>query len=652
MPADEAYPDSFNLGGFTSHLPISWGAPSSFPNLETLSLFGYNLIGTLPDNWGCSSCFPKLRILQLAGSTNLTGTLPTTWSSPGSCPQLIVLNLAVAALNSSIPAAWVSANAFPSLTYLSFANTTLTGPIPSFNNSQLAVLDLSFSTLSGNISDLWSSNATTISAIGLTSVNISGSFPEWFPQFWSSLQILIVDNTSINGTIPTSWLKLTDVTSTGAYSQMQHVTFSGASLWSQSVNDTAWWQDICSSFSKTVGYVYTTNNEYTWLQDMSSSLSQTFGFLSMPINLSPSQTYLDIQPLSSSSLDVTAFYGEGLPLLPNNAPTSVAHLNYYTELQDPPEWANNDFGIQGLYARGDSEIGLPAPPCHRPSRVIPVVATWSVFGALLLALIAGYVIWRLMSKGVAAFLAQLLAFPEPILRFSRFCWTLVPLLGLALYLYDLISDMEVAQTVWGLQNWYGKVVVAIILGHYAVRATVVTFHVSRYMGQGCLHSPLQIGLMLLCIPLVVVMMPVLDVLCSLEFLHISFGPIDVHGYRSLRALVMPILQSLPNVIVTTVIYYQGAAPFALGSFEVLGVLKYNSNPQFLTKFLYLQDAITSFGSILWGFAEWFHLSHQGKCGLLRSFVKVMSGDALCKGVVKVNLLCSRADKVRVDLRIV
>jgi len=158
--------------------------------------------------------------------------------------------------------------------------------------------------------------------------------------------------------------------------------------------------------------------------------------------------------------------------------------------------------------------------------------------------------------------------------------------------------------------------------------------------------------MLFCIPLVVIMLLVLDVLCSLEFLHISFGPIDVHGYRSLRGLVMPILQSLPNVIVTTVIYYQGAAPFALGSFKYLGVLKYNSNPQFLTKFLYLQAAITSFGSILWGFAEWFHLSHQGKCGLLRLFVKVMSGDALCKGVVKVSLLCTREPVVYVDLRIV
>ena len=377
MPAGiTTYPRGFNLGGFTSHLPISWGPASSFSNLENLSLFGYNLIGTLPEQWGCSSCFPKLRILQLAGSTNLTGTLPTTWSLPGSFSQIVVLNLAVAALNGSIPAAWVSANAFPSLTYLSYANTTLTGPIPSFNNSQLAVLGLSFSTLSGNIADLWSSNATTISAIGLTSVNISGSFPEWFPRFWSSLQVLIVDNTSINGTIPTSWLQLADVTSTEFHSQMHNVTFSGAYLWFHSINNTAWWQDMCSSLSKTVGYVFTA------------------------IDGNPSHTYLGIQPLSSPGLDVTAAYEEVLPLLPNNAPTSInltsAYLNYYDELQ---EWGGNDFGLQGPYAptRG-VEHWLPAPPCHRPSRVIPVVATWSVFGALLLTLIAGYVIWRLMSK--------------------------------------------------------------------------------------------------------------------------------------------------------------------------------------------------------------------------------------------------------------
>lgn len=133
---------------------------------------------------------------------------------------------------------------------------------------------------------------------------------------------------------------------------------------------------------------------------MCSSLSKTVGYVFTAIDGNPSHTYLGIQPLSSPGLDVTAAYEEVLPLLPNNAPTSInltsAYLNYYDELQ---EWGGNDFGLQGPYAptRG-VEHWLPAPPCHRPSRVIPVVATWSVFGALLLTLIAGYVIWRLMSK--------------------------------------------------------------------------------------------------------------------------------------------------------------------------------------------------------------------------------------------------------------
>lgn len=108
-----------------------------------------------------------------------------------------MLNLAGASFTGSIPSAWASIAAFPALTYLSLANTTLTGAIPSFDNSQLAVLDLSFSALSGDISDLWSSQSKTIAAIGLSAVNVTGSVPYKLPDFWKSLRIFIVDGTSI-----------------------------------------------------------------------------------------------------------------------------------------------------------------------------------------------------------------------------------------------------------------------------------------------------------------------------------------------------------------------------------------------------------------------------------------------------------------------
>ena len=47
---------------FTSRLPLSWGQANSFPALESLGLFGLNMIGSLPAEWGCSRCFPKLQV--------------------------------------------------------------------------------------------------------------------------------------------------------------------------------------------------------------------------------------------------------------------------------------------------------------------------------------------------------------------------------------------------------------------------------------------------------------------------------------------------------------------------------------------------------------------------------------------------------------
>ena len=152
-----------------------------------------------------------LQVLQIAGSSNSTGSLPISWSALGSFLSLKVLNLAGASFTGSIPSSWVTQGAFPKMTYLSLANTTLTGAVPSFHTGQLAVLDLSFSGLSGNISDLWSSTSNTISAIGLTGVNVTGAFPYELPLFWKSLRTLVVDNTSITGTIPTSWLATASV---------------------------------------------------------------------------------------------------------------------------------------------------------------------------------------------------------------------------------------------------------------------------------------------------------------------------------------------------------------------------------------------------------------------------------------------------------
>lgn len=221
-----------------------------------------------------------------------------------------------------------------------------------------------------------------------------------------------------------------------------------------------------------------------------------------------------------------------------------------------------------------------------------------------------------------------------------------------IYLYDLISDVEVVQAVWGLGGWYGKSMLSIVICHYILRGMLVTVHLSLYHGNGRLKSALQFGLTLLCIPIIVPAVLIMDILSCFEFLHIPFMPINPQGYREMRGILMPILQSLPNVIVTTVIFSQGSSPLSLGFFRSIDVLQYNNNPQFLSHNLYLQAAITSFGSILWGIGELYHISHMRQESFAKLLLGVVTGSCLKYGRVKIHLQCQHQQKVQLKIQIV
>lgn len=328
-----SFPTNYVGGGFTSDLPPSWGGPNSFPGLQTLNLFGLNIIGSLPEQWGCSGCFQNLRILQVTGNPNLTGTLPANWGAAGGFPSLQLLNLANASLMGSIPQTWTPSEAFPSLLYLSLANTTLTGSLPSFHNPRLQVLDVSFSTFGGNISGLWSSTSP-LAAISINAVPITGAFPPARPPFFGSLQILIVDNTSMNSTIPTSWLEVANAkTASGALDLqnfMHNISFSGLQFWLQSWEDPAWWAELCSSVSKLSGY---------GLTDTAAG----------------NQLYAGIANLADLPLDVTLLqdgHGQYLvaptPELPSSEPSDFSgEMNYYSYYFRIQFLAIPDFELHG-----------------------------------------------------------------------------------------------------------------------------------------------------------------------------------------------------------------------------------------------------------------------------------------------------------------
>ena len=110
--------------------------------------------------------------------------------------------------------------------------------------------------------------------------------------------------------------------------------------------------------------------------------------------------------------------------------------------------------------------------------------TWGLFGALLLFLISIQVVWCMRHKW-QPLQTKLLEHTKlsKVVKMIPLCGKVIPLLGLALYLDDLISDIQVARAVWQLGNWYGKAVLGVIIGHYTVRGCILSLHVTRHFGR-------------------------------------------------------------------------------------------------------------------------------------------------------------------------
>ena len=516
-----------------------------------------------------------------------------------------MLNLAAASLTGSIPPTWVTRGAFDAVTYLSLANTTLTGAIPSFSMRSLAVLDLSFSSLSGNISDLWRSTSTTISAIGLTGVNVTGAFPYELPRFWKSMRTLVVDNTLITGTVPTSWLATASVSQASTYSkswtvnsQMQSLSFSGLKLWDRSFKDPAWWPEVCSSFSKLAGY--------GTIYDM------------------PQVHYAGIKTVVRPSLDVTRklYYTQRdeLPTLPSPDRGPVGFYSqdprsYYTSFLE--DYIDN-FQLNSSY----KNLPSPIEQCPAAPWATPVIAAWAAFGAVLLALAAGFIMWRWLVRWRPAVVAWR---PTTSLqcKIFRLCGLFSALLGLGLYVYNLITDVLVVVVLWDIRFWWAKVVLVFILVQYVVRGFIVTIHLCR----ADRISPSAPVLIFWSTLFRIVLMPVFDVLCSLNkgLHHPLFEVIHSHRYRHLRIFAVSVLQALPNAAVVTVIYHQGTVPFSLDyDFSLLGALDHNTDPHFLSRSLFLQAVVSSLACVAWGMAGWLFLSQKQNTGLFKTLWSVIS----------------------------
>ncbi|GAB2267627.1 hypothetical protein Dimus_002608 [Dionaea muscipula] len=170
--------------------------PKSFANLSNvrhLHLNNNSISGELPAEF---SSLPGLLHL-LVDNNNLTGRLPSAYSNS---TQMRILQLDNNQfVDAEIPESYAN---FSRLVKLSLRNCSLVGAIPDLSRiPYLSFLDLSWNQLTGSIpATKLSSNMTTID---LSHNLLTGPIPESFADL-PLLQALLLENNSLNGSIPAS----------------------------------------------------------------------------------------------------------------------------------------------------------------------------------------------------------------------------------------------------------------------------------------------------------------------------------------------------------------------------------------------------------------------------------------------------------------
>ena len=168
-------------------LPVSWAQTGGFPALSTLDLFGLPLLqGSLPSSWGK---FPSLTNLELGGST-LTGPLPAEWGSPSAYQQLLSLRIHDTAISAALPASWATNTAFSQLLELSLINNR---PVVDQQTAQ------------GDGPSAISQPTQQQQSLYPQDSFLNASSASQHEGAWPKLQALILYNTSLRGSIPSSW---------------------------------------------------------------------------------------------------------------------------------------------------------------------------------------------------------------------------------------------------------------------------------------------------------------------------------------------------------------------------------------------------------------------------------------------------------------
>lgn len=565
----------------------------------SLQVIGADLTGSLPASWGSPTALSSLQSLVLHGASNLTGTLPASWASDGAFPHLLSLGLAGTNLTGTFPPSWASPNAFPQLQVLDLADTRLHGQLPSFNNSALKGVLAENCYFNSTLDAIWTSSAP-LEILSLADNFLSGNLPD-DPAALSHLTFLDVGHNKLQGTVPLSWLQ--------AGNLLSHMSvLSVGQVWDESQAHTNWKQQLC--LKKTFYDTDITGQRAAVLPALKESLSA----------------------FADHAITAQVFNTAYSSWLQSGNALVLETLNVLVQVTD-----NQLVSVRGICANRGSD------------RVLVIVWLMFVASALVIVAIYAFGSWFRHKKGPR----QWIVFPCFSAFWAVLAETFYGLGGLAFYYYDLVTSIIVLAQVWG--TWPGDTLLAIFVVHFAITGALVAFRlIFRFVALRIDMSQAAPGLYVVLLasslaagPVLIPVVLVLDtcafvrqnLLCCHRFarlfglhwvrpgylaafsihrcLHtcdyLGFSWIDLDSYEAMHNLVAAFLQSLPTVVLNSVI-------FALGNKPSHGV--------FLTTGLFVAAIVASCLAILRSLVIILWQAYREKISAVKLLGRVATGDTL------------------------
>ena len=509
--------------------------------------------GTLPHTWGGKAAFQGLETLFLRHSGSITGTLPETWADPGAFPNLLALGLEGTDLSGAVPASWTMQGAFPQLQVLDLSSTRLHGPVPSFHNKALSAVLLDACNFNSTLDAVWDSSSP-LQIVSVTNNSLSGSLPESYASnALSQLTYLDVSENRLQGTVPLSWLQPGHL--------LSHMSIMNlGSVWDKSQAQTAWRQQLCLQRS-----YYDT--------DITGQRAALVPALEQ-----------HLQNFQGTFLATDTYNTDYSSWLHSGSALTLQSLNDYAQ-----NTINQLASVKDICANRSSE------------RVL--LTAWLTLAACMVVILAVYVIahWtrqNSVSSGFAIWPWGTLTSSWGLL--SAIYESFYGLIGLTLYYYDLVTSIIVLTQVWG--TWPGGVLAAIFFFHFAATGVVVAFrlisvrvHAKPGMSEvaygihiimfacSIIGGPFMIPIVLVLdtcafVRQVLVCCERLAKLLGLhwvrpgfivafsihrwlrKFHYLGFDWVNLEKYEGMHNLVAAVLQSLPTVILNSVIFSLGNKP--------------------------------------------------------------------------------------------